>query len=127
MISKTDYDVLLPLRDEKWHVLNNGPGSRISDLADRKLLRLDLESRLEVINNKIATPPAPWRMLITTLGLNALEEFENAAKEQAKHKRDNATNRKLQIIMPLITFLLGVLVEHFSNLVNAAIRLFRVK
>jgi hypothetical protein len=66
-------------------------------------------------------------MLITTLGLNALEEFENVAKEHAEQKRDKATNRKLQIIMPLITFLLGVLVEHFSNLVNAAIRLFGVK
>ena len=64
---------------------------------------------------------------ISQLGCAALSEFEDMARQQAANKRQNATQNKLAVIgilVPLVTFLLGLVVEHFTGLLNAAISFF---
>ena len=61
------------------------------------------------------------------LGCAALSEFEDMARQQAANKRQNATQNKLAVIgilVPLVTFLLGLVVEHFTGWLNAAISFF---
>lgn len=63
----------------------------------------------------------------TALGEDALSEFEQKREQQAQDERERRFNRKIsiaQVLVPLITFLLGLLVEHYAGIVSAIVSAF---
>ena len=64
---------------------------------------------------------------ITSLGEDALSEFEQKREQHAQGERERRFNRKIsiaQMLVPLITFLLGLLVEHYAGIVSAIVSAF---
>lgn len=65
-----------------------------------------------------STNPTVWA--ITPAGLAALQVFEEVAKQHAEDERQRRFQNKisvLNVLVPLATFFLGLLVEHYAGLV----------
>lgn len=63
--------------------------------------------------------PTKWE--ITHKGEDALSEFEQSRQKQAKDERQRRFQNKVsvaQVFVPLITFILGLIVEHYAGLVS---------
>lgn len=81
------------------------------------------EGFLEAAEFKVAASLSvrPIRWKITVSGLNALSEFEECADQQAKRERQQAFQNKISVasvLIPAVTFVLGLLVEHFAGVVR---------
>lgn len=64
----------------------------------------------------------PTAYQITVAGENALAKFEEEHDRQAKAERQQRFQNKMsvaQVLIPLITFILGLIVEHYAGLVSA--------
>lgn len=64
---------------------------------------------------------------LTLLGADRLEQLKQEIAEASKKERQQRFNNKVaiaQILVPLITFILGLLVEHFTGIVRFAFSLF---
>lgn len=60
--------------------------------------------------------------IMPSLGEDVISEFEQKREQQAKDERDRRFNQKIsiaQVLVPLVTFILGLVVEHYSGLVSA--------
>ena len=71
------------------------------------------------VYTKALDPPI---YLITQKGLAKLKEIEDKAKQEAKDEGQRRFQNKIsvaQVLVPLITFILGLVVEHYSGLVSA--------
>lgn len=69
--------------------------------------------------------PTAWA--ITPRGEDALAEFENITQQKAENERRQRFDHKMQIlnvVVPLITFIIGLLIEHFSGIINWIVSLF---
>lgn len=69
----------------------------------------------------------PTKWTITPLGEDALSEFEQTRQKQANEERQRRFQNKIsvaQVLVPLITFILGLIVEHCAGLVSALSDLF---
>lgn len=65
--------------------------------------------------------------VITSTGRDELLQFEQSRDEQAQNKRQQRFNNKAaiaSILMPLITFFLGLIVEHYSGIFFWLVSLF---
>lgn len=65
---------------------------------------------------------------LTLEGLSALEKLEEHLRNEAEEKAYKRRQEKiavLQVLVPAITFILGLIVEHFSGIVALAFELFR--
>lgn len=116
MLSFEDYKSLLKYR--------NGPVSIRFDefspsekyLFEQKLIE-SAHLKTEESEEAIAFIPDSFR--ITHLGENALYAFENEREKQSKAERQQRFQNKVSVasvLVPAITFLLGLLVEHFSGI-----------
>lgn len=87
------------------------------DVGDRGVLMyLEQEG---YVYTKALDPPI---YLITQKGLAKLKEIEDKAKQEAKDEGQRRFQNKIsvaQMLVPLITFILGLVVEHYSGLVSA--------
>ena len=64
---------------------------------------------------------------LTPRGEDALAEFEYVHNKDTQEERRNRLDRKMQILsiaIPLITFIAGLLAEHFSGIVSWIVSLF---
>ena len=50
-------------------------------------------------------------------GLEAIEEAEKLAGKEAEEKKDRAKDRKTTILVAVLTFLLGLVTEHFAQII----------
>ena len=69
----------------------------------------------------------PTRWTLTSKGRRALEEFENHCQDEAKKESQQRFDNKiaiLNVLVPLVTFILGLLVEYFTGVVNLICKLF---
>ena len=64
---------------------------------------------------------------LSTKGEDALAAYEQMIKDKAENKRQQRFNNKVAIatvLVPLITFILGLVVEHFSGIMSLFFSLF---
>lgn len=139
MISPEIYRQLLPFRTGPIRC-PEGPTPMLRYLTEGKYI--------QVVENNVfpdlSIKPIAWE--ITPLGLSALSEYEKAEAEKAEQKAEKEaaeakrlkerrevradeerryrTQNKIAIIMPIVTFLLGLVVEHFSGILGALLDLF---
>ena len=100
--------------------LQQGPVENPSEL-DPIIQYLHQQGYIEGINidtSDLSARPTAWEL--TMDGKVALEEFEEAREKQAKAERQQRFENKISVasvLVPCITFVLGLLVEHFSGIV----------
>lgn len=66
--------------------------------------------------------PIPETWIITSAGQDALLEFEQERDKQTEQKRQQRFQNQVsiaQVLVPLITFILGLVVEHYAGLVGS--------
>ena len=76
-------------------------------------------------NGGFGANPTAWS--ITPAGEAALFEFEQAVQNKAEQERQQRFQNKisvLQVLIPFITFFLGLVVEHYSGLVSFLVGFF---
>ena len=140
MLTPVIYNALVKFRGEP--VRNpNGPDEMTKYLTEQKYIKV---TENEVLPHFTILPVA-WE--ITPLGLSALSEFEvKSAESKEQHAKEKCaeakraqerledhaneerryrTQNKIAIIMPVVTFLLGLFVEHFAGIAAAFLHLFR--
>ena len=74
---------------------------------------------------RLDEPVKQWK--ITVLGEEALLEFEEQRDKDAKAERQQRFENKISIasvLVPAVTFILGLLVEHFSGIISIALSVF---
>lgn len=77
-----------------------------------------------LVYTKALNPPVYF---ITEKGKAKLKELEDESKQEAENKRQQRFENKisvLNILVPAATFVLGLLVEHFSGLIELVASLF---
>lgn len=118
MISPENYSELLSYRA--------GPVEFEGDYPERTLMLLDLKY-IEAYDPKpvehkgVVISFRPTKLRITALGEDALAEFEQSAKKKAEDKSQQRFQNKISValvLVPLITFILGLLVEHFAGIIG---------
>ena len=68
------------------------------------------------------------RIALTNLGINAYEDANEHRKKQAKEEKQQRFENKVSVasvLVPLITFFLGIIVEFQVNIVDWFLSLFR--
>ena len=76
-------------------------------------------------NDDICLNPTAWKL--TLAGESAISEFEQKREQQAQDERERRFNRKIaiaQVLIPLVTFILGLLAEHYAGIVSAIVDAF---
>lgn len=67
------------------------------------------------------------RLSITPMGLEALQDFQKRQENEAEAKRQQRFQNQISIaqaLIPLVTFVLGLVVEHYSGLVSGLAEFF---
>lgn len=111
MISREDYNALIlfsygPVR------LENGLSERQEKLKSLGLIQCD---RMEWVNDQLCE--ISWS--ITVHGEDSLAEFKQRHAEKAKQEKQQRFQNKVSVasvLVPAITFILGLLVENFSGI-----------
>ena len=119
-LSETNYDVLLPYRSGARPVGEDGLSAREQWLADNKLIEVNELHCRQMQGITIIGEADSYR--ITPAGEDALLEFERERNKEAKAERQQRFENKVSVanvLVPTITFFLGMIVEHFSGLVAA--------
>ena len=114
MLSHLEYDSLL-------HLSQNEPlpGSDIPEyksLKDKGFIEAKLTAEMKTV------------YCITTSGRDALLQFEDRREEHAQNQRQQRFQNKISaasVFVPLVTFFLGLFVEHFSGAVSYLFSLFQ--
>lgn len=121
-MTEYEYNLLLKYRGGLY------TGSKITDEIRhfRKLGYIEASSySSECDRDEIYINPTAWKL--TLAGESALSEFEQEREQHAQNERERRFNRKIaiaQVLIPLITFLLGLLVEHYAGIVSAIVSAF---
>ena len=71
--------------------------------------------------------PTPDKWALTVEGEDALLDFENMRQKESDKKRQQRFENKisvLQVLVSLVTFILGLIVEHFSGIIGIILQLF---
>ena len=139
MISPELYRQLLPFRTGPVR-RSDGPTPMLQYLEKQKLIRA---SDNDVFSG-LSVRPVEWE--ITPLGLSELSEYEQVAAEKAEQKAEKEateakrlqerhedradeerryrTQNKISIIMPIVTFFLGLVAEHFYGILGVLLDIF---
>lgn len=114
MITADVYDTLVEFR--------NGPVRR-PDGATPMIEYLTAKGYIQVIETEVfpglTIRPIAWE--ITISGEIALSEFEEASAKKAKDEKQQRFQNKISVasvLIPLITFILGLMVEHFYGIIG---------
>lgn len=65
---------------------------------------------------------------ISQKGLAVLQQLQEEAEQKAKDERQKRFDNKisvLNVVVPLLTFILGILLEHFSGIITKLISMFQ--
>lgn len=123
MISKESYAELQKYQTP--HAPSADEYERFVEFRDAGFLKIHHFSAVQL--GTLGTAPAPAGWVLTTSGLDALSEFEEVSRQHTQNERDRRFDRKIaiaQVLVPLITFLLGLIVEHFAGLISWIASLF---
>ena len=122
MLSEGNYRALLEYRNEKY----TGPKvtEQIRYFKECDYIR-PTSHELKEQSGEFCMNPTTW--IITPRGEDALAEFEYIHNKDAQDERRQRFDRKMQILniaIPLLTFVAGLLAEHFSGIVSWIVSLF---
>lgn len=115
MISRNDYLALLPFADGLPHSFDIDD-DRIYKLSNLNLVSIDYMQNYLYHKDLTAT--------ITCEGCDALKKYKEVADQQTQKEHDKRIDRAIQILVPLITIVLGLLVGHFAEIVSFIKQLF---
>lgn len=123
MISELDYRELVKYREP--HAPADEDHSRFIMLRDRHFLEIYSWKMISVDGFDNVKTTDKW--VISELGKDALYEFEKEREQQAKHERQQRFQNKisiLNILVPFVTFFLGLVIEHYAGLLSWVASLF---
>lgn len=92
----------------------------------------DLESNLMLINllkdaGAIESVDGSRRIILSPAAFSLEQHFKDCAHEHAEHKRQQRFQNKVSVasvLVPLVTFILGLITEHFGNIIGGLFSLF---
>lgn len=117
MLNNKEYNLLKTFCSPNPAPKNQEDLQRFQSFIDRKYLLISsVEENLK---------PSEW--IITARGLDALSEFEQEHNKQAQEKRQQRFQNKISVLnlfVPLITFILGLIVESQYSIFDYFISLF---
>ena len=119
MISRLDYELLVLYREERPLPESANDKARFRALLAQKLVE---PTRYRPDAGGLSAT----HYQVTPAGKNALLEFEENAKRQAKQERQQRFDNKisvLSVLVPLLTFLLGVWVEYRLSLIEVLVQI----
>ena len=117
-LSEVDYQELLKYRQP--HAPSREEHARFSELKKRGFLNIQHFGLVHL--GELGDHMAPDTWLITPAGEDALSEFEKERRKEAEDKRQQRFQNQVsvaQVLIPLVTFILGLVVEHYAGLVSA--------
>ena len=113
-----DFDYAELLKYKTPHAPKADERERLDTLTQRGLVRIyDFE---QVDIGPYGKVPAPNRYVLTVAGKDALSEFEKVRDQQAEDKRQRRFQNKVSVLsalVPLATFFLGLVVEHYAGII----------
>lgn len=116
MLSDTSYNALKKYRGGFY----TGPSitMEIREFRDQGYI-VAVSRELREHPGSFCTNPTKWEL--THRGEDALSEFEQDRQKQAEDKRQRRFQNKVsvaQVLVPFVTFVLGLVVEHYAGLVS---------
>ena len=120
MLTQIEYDALLPFRDGPVHT-PDGPTELMRHLKSKGYIEpsdTDVRPDMTIVDTE-------W--VITIPGRVALESFEDRQeyhRKQARQQRFQNQVSVASVLVPTITFVLGLVVEHGLGLVGIFLDLF---
>lgn len=116
MLSETSYSALKKYRGGFY----TGPSitMEIREFRDQGYI-VAVSRELREHPGSFCMNPTKWEL--TRKGEDALSEFEQDRQKQAEDKRQRRFQNQVsvaQVLVPFVTFLLGLVVEHYSGLVS---------
>lgn len=130
MISPQSYHALQFFSVDKALPDDELPDCLVRDFTRIKLLLeqgLIFSTTLCPPNKEEAYPRGLAGYYLSAKGVDAISEFERISNEQAERKKQQRFSNKLAVLgifVPLITFILGLVVEHYSSVVGWFVSLF---
>lgn len=123
MLSDADYRVLVRFKDSLPRRCPRAD-PRLQALIDKDFIRAAIKT--EWVHEPDGRPvETTYRTAAITLkGVDALLEFEQVAHDKAEDKREKRFDRKFQVVLLFVSFLLGLLTEHFTAVISFALGLF---
>ena len=130
LLSREDYNLLskfktVSVRDKEFDAITM---KRIRHLVDLGFLMLESTNRkVKWIGEKPVEFSRKW-VALSPAGEDAILEFEQRCDEQAQKERQQRFDNKIaiaSILVPLITFILGLVVEHFAGIMSLFLSLFQ--
>ena len=121
MITEEIYKELIPFRDGPV-CRKDGPTTMIKCLTDQHFIRVTENDVLPGLTIR------PIRWEITIEGRVALSEFEQRANEKAERKSQQRFENQISVLHVLVTlviFILGLVIEHYAGLISLLSQLFR--
>ena len=126
LLSEASYKVLVRYREGPIEVDPDGLSKREQWLCTQKFIEPCSFKNLTQGELKIVCRATAYQ--ITVAGEDALAEFEKVHDQESKSERQQRFQNKVsvaQVLVPAITFILGLLVEHFAGVIEFALDLFR--
>ena len=124
MISEANYQELKKYL-EPYHP-SKEEYARFVELKRQKLIKIKTWNPASVPGHEAV--PVQDTFVITEAGKDALSKFEQELNKEAEHKRQQRFQNKISVasvLVPLITFFLGLIVEHFVPIVGWFFSLFK--
>lgn len=126
MISEQAYRELARFRDSPVP-FETPPSERLCLLHDSGMLRL-ITCRWSEDDDGVKVSYLKNVGVITELGRDSLAEFEHVRHKETEDERQKRFQNKIsvaQVLVPLITFLVGLFVEYYSGVVSFFAPLFQ--
>lgn len=114
ILSQSEYDSLVYLLHNQPFPASDIPECK--SLKDKNFIKPGYGRNLSVVYK------------VTTLGRDAILQFEQRREEQAKNEHQQRFQNKVAVataFVPAITFVLGLVVEHFAGIMNLFFSLFQ--
>lgn len=131
MLTQDDYDFLCRFRNESVKHIEFDDFftlRRIEWLVSLGFLRYERRNVSAWVANDVKAEEFDLWVTIEPAGLSALSCFEKSREEQAKNERQQRFQNKVAVatvLVPAITFVLGLVVEHFAGIMNLFFSLFQ--
>ncbi len=118
MLSEANYLELQKYTEP--HAPSRSEYERFIFLKEKNLIKIHHFSAVHLGSMGQFQAPDTW--IITSAGQDALLEFEQERDKQTEQKRQQRFQNQVsiaQVLVPLITFILGLVVEHYAGLVGS--------
>lgn len=115
MLSKENYELLKSYCTPR--IPDAEESERFAQLQKQELIKIYSHKTMDLGGFGKFSAPDKW--VITELGKDFLAEFEQECDKEAERKRQQRFENKISVasvLVPFITFFIGLVVEHFTGL-----------